>query len=255
MNGTLKDKTYIITGATSGMGRSMAERFGAEGAKIIVSGRDLERGRQVENSINLGLGSALFVPGDVREVAYNQLLVKEAVTSFGALDGIVTNAGMLGLDDITVLPVKKWRDTFATNLDAVYFLLKYAIPVMKERGRGAVVINASIAAWKSFPNHPAYCASKAGLVALAKQVAVQHGPEIRVNTICPGPVDTPLIWNSAQAFPDPKRAVQDAADATLMKRLGRPEDIAGLALFLISDASSWITGSSFTIDGGISAKG
>ena len=126
---------------------------------------------------------------------------------------------------------------------------------MQDRGSGSVVVNASIAATKSFPNHPAYCASKAGLVALARQAAVEYGPLIRINTISPGPVDTPLIWDSAKAFPDPQRAVQDAGAATLMQRLGTPDDIASLVLFLVSDDASWITGADFTIDGGITAKG
>ncbi|HPR01936.1 MAG TPA: SDR family oxidoreductase, partial [Saprospiraceae bacterium] len=110
-------------------------------------------------------------------------------------------------------------------------------------------------AFKSFPNHPAYCASKAALVALARQAAVDYGPGVRVNSICPGPVDTPLIHASAVAFPDPAKAVTAAGENTLMQRLGTPEDVAKLALFLTSDDASWITGSCYVIDGGILAKG
>ena len=117
-----------------------------------------------------------------------------------------------------------------------------------------MVVKASIAAFKTFPKHPAYCASKAGLVALARQIAADYGPVLRINSICPGPVDTPLINESAAAFPDPAREVSDAVASTLMKRLGNPDDIASLVLFLVSDEASWITGSNFTIDGGALAN-
>ncbi|HKQ70309.1 MAG TPA: SDR family oxidoreductase, partial [Polyangiaceae bacterium] len=103
---------------------------------------------------------------------------------------------------------------------------------------------------KAFPNHPAYCASKGALVPLVKQMAIDYSPSVRVNLMCPGPVDTPLIWDSAKAFPDPATAVQAAGDNVPMKRLGKPSDIAKLALFLASEDSAWITGASFNIDGG-----
>ena len=180
----------------------------------------------------------------------NKELVQIAIENFGKLNGIVTNAGILGLGKITELETERWHRTFQTNLDSVYYLLKYAIPEMMKTGGGVAVINASIAAYKSFPNHAAYCASKSGLLALAKQAAVDYGPEVRINAICPGPVITPLLHDSAVAFPNPESAVSDAEKATLMKRLGKPKDIAQLALFLASEESSWITGSAFTIDGG-----
>ena len=109
----------------------------------------------------------------------------------------------------------------------------------------------SIAAFKGFPNHAAYCASKAALLGLVRQVAIDYGPKVRINLLCPGPVDTPLIWASAAAFPDPSRAVADVAEAYRLKRLGRPDDIARAALFLASSDSGWITGTALTIDGGI----
>jgi NAD(P)-dependent dehydrogenase (short-subunit alcohol dehydrogenase family) len=137
------------------------------------------------------------------------------------------------------------------NLDSVFFLMRSAIPAMKDAGGGAIVVNASIAAFKAFPNHAAYCASKGALVALVRQAAVDVAPAIRVNAICPGPVDTPLLWDSAVAFPDPAAAVAAAGRKTLLKRLGRPDDVANAALFLATDQSGWMTGTAITIDGGI----
>ncbi len=199
-------------------------------------------------------GRAVFVPGDVSNIDVNEKLVSEAIRNFGKLDIVVTNAGKLGLGSVTDISLDDWKETIATNLNAVFYLSRFAIPEMQKNGRGTLLINSSIAAFKSFPNHAAYCASKAALIALVKEMALDYGPTIRINAMCPGPVDTPLIWDSAKAFENPETIVQQTANNTLMKRLGKPEDIASLALFLVSDESSWITGASFTIDGGILTK-
>jgi NAD(P)-dependent dehydrogenase (short-subunit alcohol dehydrogenase family) len=149
------------------------------------------------------------------------------------------------------VPLETWRQTLAVNLDAVFYLMRFALPDMQRRGGGSFVVVSSIAALKGFPNHAAYCASKGALVSLVREVAIDYGPKVRVNALCPGPTDTPLIWDSAVAFPDPAQAVDDVAKRTLLKRLGRPEDIARAALFLASSDSEWITGTSLTVDGGI----
>jgi len=250
----LKGKTAIITGATSGMGKGMAERFVSEGVSVILSGRDEQRGIELEKQLLQQGGRAVFVAGDITEISVNEKLVQEAINHFGKLDMVVTNAGKLGLGSVTDISFEEWNETISTNLNAVFYLSRFAIPEMQKNGRGTLLVNSSIAAFKSFPNHAAYCASKAALIALVKEMALDYGPAIRVNAICPGPVDTPLIWDSAKAFENPESIVQQTANNTLMKRLGKPEDIASLALFLVSDEASWITGSSFTIDGGILTK-
>lgn len=247
----LQGRTAIITGATSGMGKAIAERFVREGASVILSGRDEQRGSDLEKQLTLQGGRALFVAGDVSDIAVNEKLVREAIHHFGKLDMVVTNARKLGLGSVTDISLDDWNETIGTNLNAVFYLSRFAIPEMQKNGRGVLLVNSSIAAFKSFPNHAAYCASKAALIALVKEMALDYGPAIRVNAICPGPVDTPLIWDSAKAFVNPESIVQQTANNTLMKRLGKPEDIASLALFLVSDEASWITGSAFTIDGGI----
>lgn len=249
----LPGQTFIITGATSGMGRGIAERFAREGASLILSGRNDDRGREVAALIQQQGGRAVFLPGDISQPETNRRLVESALATFGRLDGIVTNAGHLGLGAVTDIQPEEWHYTFAANLHSVYYLSHYAIPHLRRQGRGVIIATASIAAFKSFPNHPAYCAAKAGLVALVRQMALDYGPTIRVNAICPGPVDTPLIWDSARAFPDPDKAVDNAAQTTALKRLGRPEDIAALALFLASEEAAWITGTAVTIDGGVMA--
>ncbi len=248
--GKLDGKVAIVTGATSGMGWGIAECFAKEGAAVVAGGRNAERGRNLVEKIRATGGRARFVAGDVGTLEGNQALVAAALEQFGSVDTLVMSAGELGLGSVTDVSIETWHSTVGANLHAVFYLCRLAIPEMQKRGGGTIVVNGSIAAFKGFPNHPAYCASKGALVPLVKQIARDYGPSIRVNLMCPGPVDTPLIWDSAKAFPDPAKAVQNAADGTVQKRLGLPRDIASLALFLASDDSSWMTGSAITIDGG-----
>jgi NAD(P)-dependent dehydrogenase (short-subunit alcohol dehydrogenase family) len=233
------------------MGRATALLFAREGASVLASGRDGERGATLVKEIQAAGGRVEFVAGDVRLYETNLLLVDQCVRSFGSVDVVAANAGMLGLGSVTELSVKTWRQTLSVNLDAVFYLLRTALPAMQRGSGGSVIVNGSIAAFKGFPNHAAYCASKGALLALVRQVALDVGPSIRVNLLCPGPVDTPLIWESADAFPEPEKAVAAVGARTPLKRLGRPEDIARAALFLASSDSDWITGTALTIDGGI----
>lgn len=249
----LQNKTFIITGATSGMGKAIAIHFATAGANIVANGRDEQKGAQLLKELQAIHSSVRFIAGDVGQAASNEQLVQQTIAEFGQLDGIVTNAGTLGLGSVKDLDISDWHHTFDTNLHALFYLSKYAIPHLQKQG-GVILANASIAAFKSFPNHPAYCASKAAVVSLVKQMALDYGPAIRVNAICPGPVDTPMIWDSAKAFPEPDKIVEQVANDTLMKRLGTPEDVAELALFLVSAKSSWMTGVAVTIDGGIMAS-
>lgn len=247
----LEGKTAIVTGATSGMGRAVACLFAREGASIVCGGRDPERGAAVVAEIRSAAGRAQFVPGDVGDPDNAERLVDEARRSFGGLDVAVACAGALGLGAASDLPIDVWKRTLSVNLDGVFYLLREALPAMRERGSGSFVVVSSIAAFKGFPNHAAYCASKGALVALVRQVAIDYGPAVRINALCPGPVDTPLIWDSAAAFPEPEKVVAAVAERTLMKRLGQPEDVARSALFLASNDSAWMTGTALTLDGGI----
>jgi len=249
--GKLHDRVAIVTGATSGMGRAIALLFAREGASVVASGRDQGRGAKLAEDVRSAGGRAAFVGGDVSQYETNQRLVEEALRLFGGLDVVAANAGVLGLGSVTALSVDAWRRTLSVNLDAVFYLLRCALPQMQKRGGGSIVVNASIAAFKAFPNHAAYCASKGALVSLVRQVAVDYGPSIRANLLCPGPVDTPLLWESAVAFPRPAEAVAAAGRKTVLGRLGRPEDVARAALFLASSDSDWITGTALTLDGGI----
>lgn len=254
--GKLTGKTAIITGATKGMGRAIAELFSEEGANVVLAGRYNIAGHEVENGIKNKGGKALFVQTDVSLPEDNTRLVNLTIEHFGHVDIVVANAGMLGLGSITSVSPEIWVKTLDTNLNSVYYLLRKAIPHMqRNENGGTVVVTGSIAAHKGFPNHAAYNASKGAVQALVKQVAVDYGPQIRINLIQPGPVDTELYRSSAVAFPNADTILDEVPGSLPMKRTGKPEDIAKAALFLASDDSSWITGSVLTVDGGASAKG
>lgn len=246
----LANKVAIVTGATVGMGQAIAERFAREGAAVVCAGRDAARGRNVVDGIRARGGRAELVLGDIATFEANRALVARAKSLFGGVDILVPNAGILGIGSLTEVSLETWHHTVATNLHAVFYLCRSGIPELLARGGGTIVVNASIAAVRAFPKHPAYCASKGALLSLVKQMALDFGPSIRANAMCPGPVDTPLLWDSAKAFPDPAAAVQSAGARTALERLGQPSEIASLALFLASEDSAWITGTAFTIDGG-----
>lgn len=254
MEQKLQNKVAIVTGATSGMGAEIAKLFASHGAKVVVNGRNNKRGDQIVQDIQDKNGDAVFINSDISTPEGNEFLVRQTLKRFEGIDIVSLNAGILGLGSITEVEPDVWHKTIATNLNSIYYLLRLAIPEMQKRKKGNVIITGSIASHKAFPNHPAYCASKGALVPLVKQIALDYAPHIRANLISPGPVDTPLIWDSAKAFPNPGQAVEDAGKATLVGRLGTPKDIANAALFLASEDSSFITGSTITIDGGISVK-
>ena len=252
----LKNKVVVVTGATSGMGCGIAKLFAKEGALVVVSGRSGKRGGQVVDEIRDNNGKAVFIPADVSKSDDVKQLVEKTVEEFGKINILIANAGILGIGSITEVSFELWDQTIGTNLNGVFYLCRFGIPEIIKQGGGTIVINSSIAGFKGFPSHPAYCASKGALIALTKNLAIDYAKHnIRANCLCPGPVDTPLIWDSAKAFSDPEAAVADVAKQTLLGRLGTPEDVAKTALFLASADSSWITGIAITIDGGIMTGG
>lgn len=240
-------KVSIVTGATSGMGKDIATRLVSLKGNVVLSGRDTDRGSSLEEELG---AQALFVSGDVGDPLINQTLVHTARDKFGRLDYVVMSAGKLGIGSITELSVEEWNKTIHTNLSSIFYLLKHAIPVMLESGGGSIVVIGSVAAHHAFPNHPAYTASKGALPSLVRQIALDYGPEIRINLVSPAQVRTPLLYDSVKAFPNPDEILQDTAQKLPMKRLGEPGDITGTVIHLLSNQASWITGADFVVDGG-----
>lgn len=239
-------KVAIVTGSTSGIGQGIAERLIQHNASVMITGRNKEKG----NTIIETLGeNASFFPTDISTPEANKKLIEKTVNLYKRLDMLVLAAGQLGVGKLHELSVEDWHNTIATNLNAVFYLLKYGIPHL-EKSKGSIVIIGSIAAFHAFPNHPAYAASKGALQSLVKQVALDYGPNIRINLVSPAQIETPLLFDSVKAFENSNQILKETALRLPMKRLGTVEDIANATMYLLSDEASWITGSNFTIDGG-----
>ena len=251
----LTGKTAIITGSTRGIGRGIAEYFAEEGANVVISGRKEKEGTDAVQVIKEKGGNALFIAADLSFQGENEKLYQAAIEYFGIPDIIVANAGMLGLGSLNDVSPEVWHKTFEVNIHSLFYLLRVAIPEMRENGGGSIIVTGSLASQKGFPNHAAYCATKGAVESLVRQVAVDSAPAVRINMIAPGAIDTELYRSSAVAFPNPDTILDEVPGTIPMQRTGTPLDVARAALFLASDESEWITGTVLTVDGGASASG
>jgi len=249
--GVLYGKIALITGGSSGIGRATALLFAREGAAVSIMDLEQVGGQAVVQSIIEGGRKAIFVRGDVSKAGDCKLAVQRTVSEFGGLDILFNNAGIIRRASVIEISEKEWDRVMAVNLKSIFLLSKFAIPIMAKAGGGVIINTAS--GWGLVGGHKAaaYCASKGAVVLLTKAMALDHGEQnIRVNCICPGDIDTNLIRNEAQQLGEPiERFLKEAARRPL-KRIGRPEEIAQAALYLASDASSYVTGASLVVDGG-----
>ncbi len=243
-------KAVLVTGASSGIGAATARRFGAEGARVMVSGLDEAGSAGVAGEIEAAGGEAHFIDGDLGDRAFCRHLFDATLDRLGRLDVLVNNAGLSRRGLAEELSDDNWDMTLAVNLSAVFFLSRAAIPVMRNQGGGAIVNTASELAIVATTRSPAYCASKAAVLQLTRAMALDHAREgIRINAICPGPVDTELLLDFSD---DRDRALREIANETPMGRIGQPDEIAAAILFLASDEASFMTGAAMVVDGGIS---
>ena len=249
----LKDKVAIITGAASGIGLAAARRFLAEGARVVVA--DVQDASHEVDEMTRQGGEALFVQADVSSEAQVNALVERTVAAFGRLDVLVNCAGVELSKKITDTSEAEWDRLMSVNLKGVFLCSRAAIPVMWRNGGGVIVNIASELGLVGGSEIAAYCASKGGVVQLTKAMAIDHAAGgIRVNCVCPGPVSTPLLEAIIGASSSPEEERRRIAEKTLLKRLGRPEEIASVILFLASDESSYLTGSVVAADGGWTAQ-
>jgi NAD(P)-dependent dehydrogenase (short-subunit alcohol dehydrogenase family) len=248
----LKNKVAIITGAKSGIGFATARRFAAEGAKVVVA--DVKEARQEAEIIVKNGGAALFIQIDVSREQEVNTLIEKTVATYGRLDILVNNAGIELAKKVTETTEAEWDHLMSVNLKGVFLCSKAAIPAMQRTGGGVIVNVASELGLVGGSEIAAYCASKGGVVQLTKAMAIDHATDhIRVNCVCPGPIVTPLLESIIASSTDPERERQSIIEKTLMKRLGQPEEIANVILFLASEESSYMTGSVVTVDGGWTA--
>lgn len=251
--GRLDGKVAVITGAASGMGRVTAIRFAQEGAAVVVTDLNEQGGADTVAECGKSGGRAVFQRVDVMNEADIKGAVDRAVKEFGKLDVMFNNAGLGGaVGGIESITVENWDRTHSILLRAVFLGMKHSVPAIRKAGGGSIISTASIAGLDGGAGPIAYSAAKAGVINLTKSVALKVGKDrIRVNCICPGGINTPLIFNNIPGGYE--AAGQFLKTLQPIQRAGLPEDIAAMALFLASDESQWITGTAMVVDGGFTA--
>jgi NAD(P)-dependent dehydrogenase (short-subunit alcohol dehydrogenase family) len=248
MAGRLEGKVAVITGAASGIGLESARRFAAEGAKVCAVDLDRQRGKDAASEVG-----GLYIPADVTSPEAVREMYREASEHFGGIDILFNNAGISPPDDDSILETEldAYQRVQDVNLKSVFLCCKYGIPHLLERGGGSVINTASfVAVMGAATSQISYTASKGGVLAMSRELGVQFARQgVRVNALCPGPVNTPLLQELFAK--DPEKAQRRLVHLP-MGRFAEAVEIANAALFLASDESSYITASTFLVDGGLS---
>jgi NAD(P)-dependent dehydrogenase (short-subunit alcohol dehydrogenase family) len=244
----LTNKTAIITGAGTGIGRAIARAFIREGARVALVGR---RKEPLESLLQEAGESALMLAGDVSRQTDIDRILAEAVARFGGVNVLINNAGILHIGTAEQINEAQWDETFAINVRGLWLLSRAVLPGMRKAGGGSIVNVASVLGVNGARNRACYAASKGAVVLLTKCMAIDHGADnIRVNAICPSFVETDLTAEVIRKAPDPAAVRRERIGVHPIGRLGQPEDIAGLAVYLASDESAWVTGATMPVDGG-----
>lgn len=244
--GKLQDKVAIITGGASGIGAETAKLFVSEGAKVVLVDLNEEKGKAFEAELKALNHDILFLKANITSEEEVANVFKQTVDTFGKVDVVFNNAGIGRVHPSHDLEYSEWRNTVNVDLDGVFLVARESIREMLKTGGGTIVNTASMYGWVGSPGSAAYNAAKGGVVNLTRSLALEYAEQnIRVNALCPGFIDTPII---------PEENKQALSVATPMKRLGKPEEMAKGVLFLASDDSSYMTGNSLIIDGGYTAQ-
>jgi NAD(P)-dependent dehydrogenase (short-subunit alcohol dehydrogenase family) len=248
MTERLKGKIGIVTGAGSGIGRACAIALAKEGARVALAGRRRNKIEEVAREIG---DKAFALASDVSNTSDISRLLDQTVSRFGGLNFLLNNAGILQIGNAEQITEDQWDRTFNVNVRAVWLLSRAALPHLRKAGGGSIINVASTLGIVGARNRAAYASSKGAVVQLTKSMAVDHGHEnIRVNAICPSFVDTELTAAFLSQAQDPEAVRRERIAAHPIGRLGRPQDLAGMAVYLASDESSWVTGAVLPVDGG-----
>ena len=247
----LEGKVAIVTGCGSGIGRAVALLLAREGAALALVDAGAQALAATAGDIQSEGGTALAIEADVSRAEACQRAVRAAFETFKRIDVLVNNAGIIRRARVTELEEADWDRVMGVNVKSVFLMSKYAVPIMAANGGGAIINTASGWGLAGGPRAAVYCASKGAVVLLTKAMAIDHGPQgIRVNCICPGDTDTPMLRAEAQQTGEPEEQfLRDAARRPL-GRIGQPQEIAQAVLYLASPASSFVTGAALVVDGG-----
>jgi NAD(P)-dependent dehydrogenase (short-subunit alcohol dehydrogenase family) len=253
----LSGRVAIITGAGSGMGRVFSQTFAKEGAKVMAVDINEESGRETVKMIADSGGEAKFVLGDVSRSDGAEGAVKACIDAYGRLDILFNNAGVQSMGTVLETKEEDWDRILRVNTKSMFLMSKFAVPALARSGHGVIINMGSDAGLIGNPKTAAYCASKGAVIALTRAMALDHAEAgIRVNCICPGAIDTPLhkqVMN--ELSPTEREAWKSRVKVRYpLGRIGTPEEVANLALFLASDRSSFMTGAAVSIDGGLTAQ-
>lgn len=244
-------KSVLVTGATSGLGAAIAEAFAASGADVVLAGRDPQRGSRLREQLR-GSGRKIeFIPGDITDPAYCDSLVLETISALGRLDIAVNSAGVAYHATVDETTDEQWQNTFAVNVNGMFYVCRAAIPAM--RARGGVIVNiASDAALTGSRHLVAYCASKGAVLQMTRAMALDHAREgIRVVAICPGDVDTPMLRGEFRDLGlSTEEGLRQSAERVPLNRVATPEEVADLVLYSASDSGRFMTGFPLVMDGG-----
>src|ERR1700691_2045264 len=250
MSPRLQGKVVIVTGAGTGIGRACALAMAREGARLALVGRRHEKLQELARDIG-DSAQTITIAADVSKKADIENLVARVVARFGSINVLLNNAGVLHIGNVEQITEEQWDETFNVNVRGLWMLSRAVLPQMRKAGGGAIINVASVLGINGARNRASYAPSKGAVVLLTKCMAIDHGHEnIRVNAICPSFVETDLTAAILSTAPDPQAVRRERVAAHPIGRLGKPEDIAGLAVYLAGDESSWVTGSAFPVDRG-----
>jgi NAD(P)-dependent dehydrogenase (short-subunit alcohol dehydrogenase family) len=250
----LSGKVAFITGGGTGIGRACAVLFAREGAQVTIAARRSEPLRCVVREIEAAGGRALAVASDVTKRESVEAALAGAVEYFGRIDVVVNNAGAVVVADADHTSDEEWRHVIDVNLTGTFFVSRAALPLLRKAGGGSIINIGSALGLVARKQRAAYCASKFGMTGLTKAMAIDHAHEnIRVNCICPTIVETELGMQSISKLPDPEAERHRRSSEIPLGRMGQPQDVAQMAVYLASEESLWVTGAAFPLDGGFTA--